>query len=419
MKAKFTFVFLLIFFSSYAQTTTLVTPGTGTFKIPAGVTSLDVECWGAGGAGGGVTATLLSLWAGGGGGGGAYTRVPALTVIPGNVLNYKVGAGGIGINGANNGTDGEQTFFSTVPANGGVGGKFGNPVLGAGGAGAAASGIGISFSGGNGATAALLDIASINSGGGGGGAGATANGGNATNATAGTGGDSTAGAGGQGVAVLSDGNNGIAPGGGGSGGAALLALAGRKGGNGGNGQIKVTFTCPTYSLTGTTADGVCSTLGSTTTVRLTGGASLPDGDYVATYSRSNPAATGLTANMSVAGGIGTFTATGFTVVGSSTITVTNISSGVITKLTPSPVTEVVSALCTNIITSNNSVVITIAPASAGGVVSGGGLICNGSTSGVLTLAGHTGSVVKWQYAVGPTFSSWTDIGATGYTDNVI
>ncbi|CAD0000414.1 glycine-rich domain-containing protein [Flavobacterium chungangense] len=397
MRLKLPFLLFFVYSFTWSQIT-FSPPSTtaGTFKVPAGVTSLSVECWGAGGGGGGVTSTLASLWAGGGGGGGAYSKVIALTVTPASTLNYKVGDGGTGFSGANNGADGEQTFFSTVVANGGAGGKFGNPTLGAGGAGGAASGTGIKYSGGNGATAALLSVVSINSGGGGGGAGTTANGGNTNNATGGTAGVSGGGAGADGVLAVGDGKDGATPGGGGSGAASLLSLgATRKGGNGGNGKLNVVYTCPTYGLTSaTTADDLCLTAGTTTLVRLTGGASLPNGDYVVTYSRTNPNAAGLTATMSVTGGTGTgtFTAVGLNIAGTSTITVTNLTS----------------EACTNTTSTFNTVTINVYAASIGGTIDTPAAICSGNTSGLLTLSGHTGSVVKWQYAVSP-FSTWTDI----------
>lgn len=389
-------LFLLFFVYSFTWSQITFSPPTttaGTFKVPAGVTSLSVECWGAGGAGGGVTAGL-SLFAGGGG--GAYSKVAALSVTPATVLNYKVGEGGTGANGVD-GTDGGQTFFSTVSANGGLGGKFGNPSLGAGGAGGAASGAGIKFSGGNGATAAILNLVTINSGGGGGGAGTSANGGSANNATAGAGGSSGGGNGATGViALFSDGTNGAVPGGGGSGAASILAVSGgRKGGNGGNGKLNVIYTCPTYGLTApTTADDVCTTVTTTSVVRLTG---LPNGDYVVTYNRSNPNATGLSATMSVTGGtgIGTFTAVGLTTPGSSTITITNLTS----------------EACTNTVNANNAVTINVYSASVGGTINTPPAICSGGTSGSLTLSGYTGTITGWEYSINP-FSSWTPISNT-------
>jgi hypothetical protein len=422
MRLKLLFLLFFVYFSICAQTTrTLSTPSTGTFKVPAGVTSLVVEGWGAGGAGGGVVG-VLSLYGGGGGGGGAYSKTTLTSITPATSFNYTVGAGGTGVSGSGGGNGG-NSIFSTVTVNGGLGGGKGNPSQGVGGAGGAASGAGTIFSGGQGGTAILIS-GTLYSGGGGGGAGTASNGGNATNGTAGIGGNTGGGAGAPGVLLISDGVGGGSPGGGGSGGEALVGLLGNaKGGNGGDGQIKVTYTCPTYGLTATTADDVCTVIGTASTVRLTGGASLPNGDYVVTYNRSNPSlnGTGLTAVMTVSGGTGTFIATGFTVAGPSTITITNISSGIVTQITPPPIAQIPPALCSNNITSNNIVNITVSSVSVGGTVSGGGSVCSGSTSGLLTLSGQTGSVVKWQYAVAP-FSIWIDIlSATNstYTSGVL
>jgi hypothetical protein len=60
--------------------------------------------------------------------------------------------------------------------------------------------------------------------------------------------------------------------------------------------------------------------------------------------------------------------------------------------------------------------IKVSPASVGGSVAGGTTICGGSTSGVLTLSGHTGNVIRWESSVSP-FSVWTPIAntSTSYT----
>lgn len=64
--------------------------------------------------------------------------------------------------------------------------------------------------------------------------------------------------------------------------------------------------------------------------------------------------------------------------------------------------------------NSSSVLITVDPVSVGGTVSGGTTICSGSTSGALTLSGHTGTVTKWQSSGSP-FTSWTDISNTSTT----
>ena len=71
-----------------------------------------------------------------------------------------------------------------------------------------------------------------------------------------------------------------------------------------------------------------------------------------------------------------------------------------------------SGSCTSV--SSGSTTVTIDPPSVGGNVTGGTTICSGSTSGLLSFSGHTGSIVKWQSSVSP-FSSWTDIDNTANT----
>ncbi len=57
--------------------------------------------------------------------------------------------------------------------------------------------------------------------------------------------------------------------------------------------------------------------------------------------------------------------------------------------------------------------VTVSPASAGGVVSGGGQVCTGTNSTVLTLIGNTGAVLMWQYSTDNT--NWTDISGHSQT----
>lgn len=121
------------------------TPGQFQFAVPAGVTSITVQTWGAGGAGGGSTnAGPFSARGGGGGGGGAYAS-STLTVTPGQTIWVVVGAGGTGVSGANGGSGGPSFVGpSTSPnqahvrAAGGAGGiantAGGSPSGGAGGA---------------------------------------------------------------------------------------------------------------------------------------------------------------------------------------------------------------------------------------------------------------------------------------------
>jgi len=86
-----------------ANTQTYSSPTGTTFVVPAGVTMLGADVWGAGGGGGGLSGTGTnatgcplpqpSRGGGGGGGGGAYARV-SIPVTPGESLLIFVGTGG-------------------------------------------------------------------------------------------------------------------------------------------------------------------------------------------------------------------------------------------------------------------------------------------------------------------------------------
>jgi len=69
---------------------------TGSWIVPAGVTKIAIELWGAGGGGAIV----------GGGGGGGYIMA-VFTVVPASTINFTVGIGGAGaINSTSSGSDG-------------------------------------------------------------------------------------------------------------------------------------------------------------------------------------------------------------------------------------------------------------------------------------------------------------------------
>jgi len=70
--------------------------GASTFTVPAGVTSITVEIWGAGGSGGGgaaASSTSIPSGSGGGGGGGGYGKW-TMSVSPGDMFPLTVSAGG-------------------------------------------------------------------------------------------------------------------------------------------------------------------------------------------------------------------------------------------------------------------------------------------------------------------------------------
>ena len=80
---------------------------TANWTVPAGVTSVKVQAWSAGGAGGGATAGGYSNW--GGGGGGFYEMTCPTT--PGNSVTVTVGLGGVHDAGGGNGLDGGNSGF--------------------------------------------------------------------------------------------------------------------------------------------------------------------------------------------------------------------------------------------------------------------------------------------------------------------
>jgi hypothetical protein len=225
------------------------TPGTFTFEVPMGVTSITVEATGAGG--GGSRSTSASQGRGGGGG-GAYARTENITVTPGQSFTVVVGGGGSG-NPGNNGGDSQFSEGATIIAlaQGGRGPGQENSSGAAGGE--AASSIGdVTRSGGAGGNRGACGgtDASRRSGAGGGAAGTNNNGStpstcNGQQQLGGAGGTVGGGKGGDGTTDRGqDGRVGDFPGGGGSGGSATGLGGDRDGGRGGHGQVKITLNRP-------------------------------------------------------------------------------------------------------------------------------------------------------------------------------
>ena len=214
------------------------TPGSWVFNVPAGVTKVTIETWGAGGSGGAYNSCCN---AGGGGGGGAYSR-SLLTVTPGTPYNLTVGQGGFAV-GAGNGIQGGYSEFGgfQVYAVGGQGGSFSGSTAGGSG-GSFISGIGnVRFSGGNGGNGAVggsFPFTFVPGGGGGSSAGNTTSG-NPGNCCGGGGGIAPAGGGNGGNGFISGGQNGFFPGGGG-GGTGDFSISGA----GSNGRVLVTYSAP-------------------------------------------------------------------------------------------------------------------------------------------------------------------------------
>lgn len=210
---------------------TVTYSSTGNWTAPEGVTSVTVEVWGGGGKGG----TRTSNGTSGGGGGGAYSR-KVVSVIPNTSYTVTVGLG------SNTTSPGGDSWFgnaTTILAKGG--GSVLNNTQTGGTGGDKNQGIGdVVYSGGNGA-----DGTATYSGGGGSSAGTGADGSNSTSniaPTPPTGG----GIGGNGRTNQGGGNVGQVPGGGGGGGF-RTNNGDRLGGVGGNGQVRITFNCPSQT----------------------------------------------------------------------------------------------------------------------------------------------------------------------------
>lgn len=126
---------------------TFSTPGETTWQVPAGVTVLDIKCWGAGGGGGGGG----TVSTGGPGGGGGFSYCSAVSVTPGETLTIEVGGAGApgvyvgALSGGGGGGGGRSavrrgTTELVVGGGGGGGGGGDNSSATAGGAGGAGGG---------------------------------------------------------------------------------------------------------------------------------------------------------------------------------------------------------------------------------------------------------------------------------------
>ena len=254
MKRYITLVLLLIGIIGWAQTTSTIsqtTAGNYTFTVPSGVTSITVECYGAGGGGGGSTAAFCSS---GGGAAGSYVKY-TIAVSGGQSYKYTVGAGGLGISNASGGTGG-STFFG----NSSDGLPSGALVLAVGGAGGitnTVAGTSTNYIGGvaggvgsiSGNIPSSVTLPNLSIAGGNGGSSIT---GNSSTKASGAGGNSyssgyflATGTGGAILNVTQNGLDGSSPGGGGGGGiTGFNTSLNNKGGTGGTGGIAITYTLP-------------------------------------------------------------------------------------------------------------------------------------------------------------------------------
>ena len=205
---------------------TSYTSGSGTYTVPAGVTSINYLVVAGGGGG---------AYSGGGGGAGGMLY-GAMAVTPGQTISYSVGAGGAGSTASGvAGTSGSSSSFGSITAAGGGGaGSDGNNGVAGGSGGGGGAGSGGFTSGGAGNTPSTTPpqgysggghstTSSDYSAGGGGGAGA-AGGNNSGN---------TSGSGGAGITWIN--GTTYAGGGGGGGARSTQGGAGGSGGAGGGG----------------------------------------------------------------------------------------------------------------------------------------------------------------------------------------
>ncbi|RYZ54111.1 MAG: hypothetical protein EOP49_05845, partial [Sphingobacteriales bacterium] len=323
------FIIMLLASPAYSQTTKTFT-SSGSFTVPAGVTSITIEAWGSGGAGGSVNGNNNRTKTGGGGGGGAYAS-KSLAVVPGTLYQVTVGAAKPSTLNSTTAADnnGNASIFSRngveiVKAMGGAGGagytanSTGN---GSGAAGSLPGSIGDATK--NGGAGGTGNGAS--SGAGGGSGGSSGLGGNASAGTAGAAGLGGGAPGGTGVSTGAVGNSGGNYGGGGSGGRSTNN-SNFIGGSGAQGFVQVTYTCPIYGFSTITVTNSC--VNNPALVTLTGTAStLPVGTYTVTYNLSGGTTiTNKTETMSVTtAGTGSFSTANLVTANSTTVTVTSIA----------------------------------------------------------------------------------------------
>lgn len=280
-----------------AQTVTIAKTFTesSSWEIPAGVTSVTIECVGGGGAGGYVHGEELLFRNSGGGGGGAYAR-KVQDVSPGQTLYITVGAGGYAWASDENQVNGGSSEVSinsviVVKAAGGKTVKGTNNLNGAAG-GSVSECMGDAYSGGNGANAYTVGTVNF-PGGGGGAAGSTGPGNSANNSNGGAARANYGGAGGNASTIIGSGKDGEEYGGGGAG-SRCTGIGGEYGANGANGIVVITYDAPISMIVDNMADSICS--GNSFSIVPTG--TIPDGT---TYTWSAPSVSGISGTASGSG----------------------------------------------------------------------------------------------------------------------
>jgi hypothetical protein len=243
-KLKYILLFLLFLlrFNGLTQTAmpasgSLVGSGSGSWIVPSNVYSIKIDAWGGGGAGAGQSTTGTGGLAGGAGG---SHSISTISVTPGQIIYWVVGASRTGTSGnAANGNDtwvNELTNSAPTSSNDGVLAKGGQSAVGTtAGVGTTTNSVGQTiYRGGSGR------VGGVTAGGGGSGAGTSLPGVDATG-TAGATAPAGGGNGGSGHASGGNGTAGSTPGGGG-GGAYKNNTTSRNGGAGAAGRVILTYT---------------------------------------------------------------------------------------------------------------------------------------------------------------------------------
>ncbi|MES2728132.1 MAG: choice-of-anchor D domain-containing protein, partial [Bacteroidota bacterium] len=385
-----TLALVLFTLLSYSQSPKTYS-SSGTFTVPAGVTTVTAQAWGGGGKGG----TRTSNGQAGGGGGGAY----ALQAVTVNASNppYTVTVG----SGSTTTAAGGDSWFSTsgtVLAKGGLS-VPNNDINGLSG-GLATSSIGsTTLKGGNGANGSATVL--VGGGGGGGSSAGSALAGTNGNGTAGGGAPAGGGNGGNGKLITSqgDGSAGIVPGGGGGGAYKSGGGSNYNGGNGANGQVILSWTCPTYSLTNTSIVSPLCTPNSAS-VTLTGSAAgLPIGTYTVSYTLSGSNTGSNTATMTVStAGTGNFSTIALNNAGITTVTINNLSSGVAPDNCSTNITSSNSA---NVTVNATPAITSTTPGSRTGI----GTVVLGATASVGTISWYANATGGTALGMGTSFTT--------------
>ncbi|WP_264531642.1 T9SS sorting signal type C domain-containing protein [Flavobacterium sp. N502540] len=361
---------LPLFFYAQTKTVSFSSVGTNSFYVPAGVSSVTMSAWGGGGAGGGSTVPGLSLQrAAGGGGGGAFAGgTYSMNISIQTTLSITVGKGGAGVLSGNGGAGDNSSitgYLIALAGNGGAvnNGTVTNPAGGAGGLASGSTGA-TKVDGVNGGAGETLLPAVTGAGGAGG-----------------TSGSDVGGAGGASITGLlanSNGNAGTQPGGGGSGGKSALLGSASAGGAGGTGKVVIVYTCPTYSLTSTSASTVNICTGTSSTITLNG--SLPVGTYSVAYQVDGVTQTPVSMTVSTSG-TGAFTAPGFSALGSKSLTVTSLTSGTSGNSADN---------CASTISANNTASVNVTSSGTAPVaLAGSGATCTQITANWQVVSGST------------------------------